>query len=422
MLKFSKSKLRIFLFLVTFIISLIGSTLLKGIGIYLAGLDYIALVILFFFNILIGFQVFNVEKKYFFAFLTLLSFILINYFFSQYIPGLTWFLIGTVFTLLPLFTFIFFYNVKIHLADFNKLLDYIVFTCDTLIILTLFETIFIGEGREFLNSSLLKTPAFATTLSNISLTITLRKLIQTKRRKYFIKAFFYIAFIFSALSLKSIISCFIIIFLFIRYSNYIKIPRWSIMLLLIGLPLLILLNPSLNHKLKRYYFLYYQSENASSTPRFALYFTSFNLANDHFPMGSGQATFGSYPVNINYSDVYYDYNLNYLHGLGSESTINGTSKDKFLLDTYWSSILGEVGFLGFALFLWLYFYPIKRLNKAYALNLNNGFNDKSDMLFVKGILFSVFFESLVLAIPSQVAFILIYAGLMGLISNIRMYD
>lgn len=66
---------------------------------------------------------------------------------------------------------------------------------------------------------------------------------------------------------------------------------------------------------------------------------------DHFPTGSGWATFGSAFSGEPYSPVYGQYLLRGIWGLGPGDD------PSFLSDTYWPMILGQCGFFGFAAFV-----------------------------------------------------------------------
>ncbi|WP_421775353.1 hypothetical protein [Gracilimonas sp.] len=135
---------------------------------------------------------------------------------------------------------------------------------------------------------------------------------------------------------------------------------------------------------------------------------------DNFPFGSGQGTFGSYPVNYSYSDVYRSYNLSNVHGLSKDSALRRNNKPNYLLDTYWSSILGENGFIGGIIYFILYFFPVILIKKKAGTHSKH-----NQVLFylVFAITGLLFIESLVLSMLSQMTFILLYAGVPGLIYN-----
>lgn len=80
--------------------------------------------------------------------------------------------------------------------------------------------------------------------------------------------------------------------------------------------------------------------------RTALMSKSINVAIDHLPLGSGFATFGTWYSGVYYSPLYEKYELNNLWGL----TIYDYS---FLGDTYWPAILGQFGFIGLCVVIYI---------------------------------------------------------------------
>lgn len=82
--------------------------------------------------------------------------------------------------------------------------------------------------------------------------------------------------------------------------------------------------------------------------RTALMTKSVLVAVDHFPFGSGFSTFGTWYSGVYYSPLYSMYNLNQIWGL--------TSYDySFLGDTYWPAILGQFGFIGLGISIYILF-------------------------------------------------------------------
>jgi O-antigen ligase len=75
-----------------------------------------------------------------------------------------------------------------------------------------------------------------------------------------------------------------------------------------------------------------------STARFALHYTSVLIAVDHFPFGTGLASFASHASRVYYSDVYHRYGLANIWGLSPQYP-------EFITDTFWPMVLGEGGVL-----------------------------------------------------------------------------
>jgi hypothetical protein len=73
-----------------------------------------------------------------------------------------------------------------------------------------------------------------------------------------------------------------------------------------------------------------------SNARLALHYTSLLIARDHFPLGTGLASFGSYASRLYYSQTYVDYGLSSIWGLSPQFS-------GFVTDTFWPMVLGEGG-------------------------------------------------------------------------------
>lgn len=80
--------------------------------------------------------------------------------------------------------------------------------------------------------------------------------------------------------------------------------------------------------------------------RYILNLTSLQIAKDHFPIGSGLATFGCEMSRVYYSDIYYQYNLSSIWGISPVYSY-------FINDNYWAMILGQFGFIGCMLMIYV---------------------------------------------------------------------
>jgi hypothetical protein len=78
--------------------------------------------------------------------------------------------------------------------------------------------------------------------------------------------------------------------------------------------------------------------------RIALYIGAAEVAVDNFPLGGGLGQWGSYMSRIQYSPLYYIYDVYDIRGLKPNRPINAT-------DTFWPQIVGELGFLGAAAYI-----------------------------------------------------------------------
>lgn len=107
-----------------------------------------------------------------------------------------------------------------------------------------------------------------------------------------------------------------------------------------------------------YYYIYGYGRFARSL----LTITGFKIAADYFPFGLGWGSFASYYSGVNYSTAYYLYGLN-THGEIGENT------KAFLMDTYWPSVLGETGWIGCILIVFILVILFCKIQSQYRVNL-----------------------------------------------------
>lgn len=108
-----------------------------------------------------------------------------------------------------------------------------------------------------------------------------------------------------------------------------------------------------------YYFLTGNSDKfdptvAQSFARPVLYATGFLIMSDYFPFGSGLASFASATSAENYSNTYYEYGINNVHGLSPNSDVG------FFCDAFYPS-LAQFGVAGLILFIWFWMYAYSLL-------------------------------------------------------------
>jgi hypothetical protein len=82
----------------------------------------------------------------------------------------------------------------------------------------------------------------------------------------------------------------------------------------------------------------------SAQARVALYIGSARIAVDHVPLGVGPGRYGSFMSRVEYSPVYREYGLHRVSGLRERNP-------RYVTDTFWPMILGELGILGLAGYL-----------------------------------------------------------------------
>ena len=147
--------------------------------------------------------------------------------------------------------------------------------------------------------------------------------------------------IMSTLRSKAVV--FAVLFSALYYLKIVKNKKINVKIIIGGVILAALIAlPSIH-----YYFI-----KIDDSARSQLLKTSFSIANDHFPIGSGFATFGSQYSGIEYSPLYSKYGIENTYGL-----VEGDAQ--FVSDSFWPMILGQFGYLGtivycFAILLLIY--------------------------------------------------------------------
>lgn len=353
-------------------------------------------------------RLYKIPNRYGIILLSYIAIMSINAIISPYTVGIKYIIIGASITLLPFFIFITSYNYVLAKRDIDRIIDYWIYFIIALCCIAFIET-FITHADVYYQAGILKIrvikQGFFASLCNQGVILSLYRYASSHLSKY--KKFAIILSVSSILTiqLKVILGLLIIWTLYIyifKQKTKISILFTIIITACVGYATISNI-PVLNQKFNKYLAIYGASDSYESTARPALYYQALNIANDFFPLGSGQGTYGSIPVNMVYNKVYYDYELSNIYGLGE----NG---ENFKMDTHWASIFGENGYLGTLLYLLLFFYPISFLRKVYGIR---------QYKMLKFLMISIFLvigiESITLCIPNTMAFMFIYAGILGLI-------
>lgn len=233
--------------------------------------------------------------------------------------------------------------------------------------------------------------------------------ILTKKRQYIYIGGFSVITIALLLFLKSVIASIVICYVFIKIFLRSKFTKFFVYCTVALLFVVVAFSGKPLVEDIRYKYSLYFGPTSEKIPRNALYIASFQIAKDYFPFGSGQGTFGSLPVGRHYSKIYYDYNLNTIHGLSPADAL-GKTDSHFIFDTHWSSVLGELGFIGALLLMTLWVYPAL---KSYRYLSSSNIEFKALAFFITMSTISIFIESIGAPIPNQLQFIMLYAGLGG---------
>lgn len=112
----------------------------------------------------------------------------------------------------------------------------------------------------------------------------------------------------------------------------------------------------------QYYFLTgatdtFDPETVATFARPVMFVTGGMILADHFPFGTGLASFGTAASSpdMNYSGVYFEYGIDKVHG------INPNSEESFICDAFYPE-LAQFGVMGVVLFIyfWVYVYSYLR--------------------------------------------------------------
>ncbi len=388
--------------------SVLFNNILKAFGIDISGIEYIlfyALIIILLFLNRKG----TYNKVYFLLFVSISILCVFSLFTSSYIINVFWFLVGYLLLIMQMITFNAFYNVSLSDKSIISLLRNIQLINIIIILIPLIKFFMSFGSERFTDLIITKEAGITATLINFNIIITLTLLnIDKKKKDVFFIIISSISILLSVL-LKSIFSMMLIYIVYSTvFSKTKSITKYFKYLIVFFIFFSIIIsNPSINGKIN-FYYAYYFSEVVESNPRYAAYIAAFRIAKDHFPLGSGPSTFGSFPVNVVYNDTYRDYKLDNIYGM----SIN--SQPSFLLDTYWSSPIAELGFIGFVLFVVQFLYPLYLIRKFRNLK-SPYYKPFFFYIFTSTIVIGV--ESLALAIYSQIPFILLHNALSLIMIN-----
>ena len=114
-------------------------------------------------------------------------------------------------------------------------------------------------------------------------------------------------------------------------------------------------------------YFYFFSSIQKESARYNLLSTSFSIAKDYFPIGTGFGTFGSYTSGKYYSLVYSMYGISSIFGLQQ-------GKAWFISDSFWPMVIGQFGVIGLILYsaalyrLFLRVQGIRKINIYYYMS------------------------------------------------------
>lgn len=371
------------------------------------GFRHIIILFIFLINWTLYGRTLNIPKNYKKAIILISVFLFVAFPFAY--SSLLNYSLGVVFTFLFVPLFILGANTKTKpeyiIEIFNNLLVFIFIMS----IIPISEAIFAGTSLRWLPGLFREVGAFGTAM-NIGTIISISLLIITSKKKYLYIALFFSFGVLLTILKKTMVSN---VLVWLVYFIYTATSKIRFKLILLSSILLLIGYFAVWNEMKENLELnvnYIENAGAEGHVRLGMYIASFNLVTDFFPFGSGMGTFGSLASIIGgYSNIYFDYGVSNIGANSPEDVANGHHT---LLDTYWPHIFGELGFFGAIIFLYIWFFPIKKPISIMRFS--------SDPL-IKGISFyiiltivTIAWEGLSLYTPEVPAFIILHSGLVGL--------
>jgi len=371
------------------------------------GFRHTAILIVFFTNWMIFGRGVKLSKYY-----SLVLFLMIFYLFISYsflIVKTYNYILGFGFTFLFLLMFIICSNTRSSENTVMNIFYAILILLVLMSIVPIFQALYLNITLRDKFGLFREAGAFGTAM-NIGVIISIALFISTSKRRFIIVAMFFSVGVLLTILKKSIIGNLLI---WIGYFIFITSKNKRIVIFTAGLVILIIAYFFIGNKFiidVNLNMEYLNQVGFNKHVRLGMYIAGFNIASDYFPLGSGLGTFGSLASIINgYSDIYIKYGISQI---GYNSQYDVATGHFTILDTYWPHIIGELGFIGSCLFLYLWlfplFIPIKILRKC---------KDPRIRAFCFYIIFVILLmtnDGFSLYIPEIPSFVVLHSGISGL--------
>lgn len=371
-----------------------------------SGVDYLVYAVFILFTLSAYKFRLIVPKNYGILLLLMIAVMAVNAVLSPYSPPMIYVIIASLITCFPFINYILNYNFAFSDQQILTYINNLIKVISVLAVMCYLSTLVFGRepGHSALIYAKFFMLGFFASLCNQGVILALTSYGCTHRRTPLRIALFLSFTTLLTLQFKAIAGLMIIwgVYLLIRAKNKIVAIVGAFLLGCMVLAVLLSI-PSFNNKLKHYNEIYLV--NTDGIARVELYLTSFHIVKDFFPLGTGQGTFGSIPVNMVGSKVYADYGIDKVWGLGENDEVD------FKMDTHWSAILGEMGLLGTLLYVLLFLYPVRVIWRNYRY-LPNG---KYYRYLISVSIFVILIESITLTLINQFCFMMIYSGLSAII-------
>lgn len=357
------------------------------------------------------------DQTHLFAAAVLLILFFINFFVSKYKLPFFLFLFAAFVTFIPFITFFISDRLFFTTKDVIDFCDGHIKLALLISCINLIETIVLPAAHisySFLNSNVFML-GYSTSYMSICALLCFGNYYLTKRKKYIRFLAFLSIVIIASVQLKAIAGLLIVYFMYVMiFTKTSKLQKILLSAIGVGLAVFIIsLSTTISGKISYYKELYGGESSHEDIARVALYYQSLKMAENCFPFGTGQGTFGSIPAKITRSQVYEDYNLSGVWGLSFDGDLN------FMMDTHWASVLGEQGFIGSVIYVFLLLIPLRRLKYVKKWPMRH----RNYVYFVVLTCYiCVFLESIALPLINRLCFVFMYAGLCSVITNRKYFE
>lgn len=404
----SVSAIYVILSLLLIVVGLINRDMVPG------GTDYLFYLLIGALSVktMVGNRKFSYPKYYIAILAALVAVMLFNSFTSPYSPGFKYIAVASVVTVIPFAIFLLSYNIRFTKEQICRFIDMIIAAaCAVAAFIYVENVLFAPPKLDSVIASKVVMIGFFASFCSQSIVLSLARYHVTRRKRYIYAIVFLFVTVLLLNQLKAIaggmlaVVCYL--FFMTDMNKILKVvvlaggaAAFAIWIALSGSMMV--------EKVVKYSEQFSDEDASEGIARIALYVQSVEMAKDFFPLGTGQGTYGSIPVNIIYSDVYYDYELSDIWGLAPNDRVN------FKMDTHWASILGEMGVLGLIIYILLLLYPPLALRRLGRLK-DSPPESRSLRFYVACGTTVLMLESFVLALPNRSVFIILYAGLSAVI-------
>jgi hypothetical protein len=372
------------------------------------GFRHITILFLFTVNWFFFGRTLKFNQYYTFGTFLIFIYLILAYFVGQ-VAGLNYFL-GSVFTFLFVIMFYLGSNTESREDSIIKIFKYLLVFIVLMSVGPIVKAIFAGNTLRNVKPGLFREVGAFGSSMNIAVIISLSLYFITGKKKYLYYSIFFSFGVFYTTLKKSILSNIIVwlSFAFFKASLQLKIKLfvYGTFFLIMSMSLT---GDALKEDIKKN-LDYFRRVGAERHVRTGMYIASYKIASDYFPFGSGMGTFGSLAsITHGYSDVYFKYGISKIGYNSPQHVKNGYHT---LLDTYWPHILGELGFIGTALFLFIWLFPAITSYHVYKIAYDPVI--KGMCFYVVLIIIVMTNEGFTLYTPEIPGFVILHSGISGL--------